>query len=266
MTDLVKANSNALGMKIAYAERLAQAGLLPQAYRQQPANVLLIVEQAEALGIPFASALNGIHVIDGRPSVSPALMSGLVRRAGHKLRVTGDDTRAVAEIVRADDPDFTFRSEWTLERAKQAGLAGRGQWSKYPAAMLKARAISEVCRDACQEVLAGVYTTEELNGDVAVTADGDVVAVTVVDDNPFTPATDPAVEALRAKLEADDSEPVDAEIVEDCPGWPERIAAAASRNALRDLYREANACGVADTYRDAFLSRNDEFPTDEAAS
>lgn len=254
MTDLVKANSNALGMKIAYAERLAQAGLLPQAYRQQPANVLLIVEQAEALGIPFASALNGIHVIDGRPTVSPALMSGLVRRAGHKLRVSGDDTRAVAEIVRADDPDFTFRSEWTLERAKQAGLAGRGQWSKYPAAMLKARAISEVCRDACQEVLAGVYTTEELNGDVAVTADGDVVAVSVVDDQPFTPATDPAVEALRVKLEADD-EPVDAEIVDDSPTWEERLEWATDIEACRELYRDLQAAGLLDTYGPLVIRR-----------
>lgn len=259
MTDLVKANSNALGMKIAYAERLAQAGLLPQAYRQQPANVLLIVEQAEALGIPFASALNGIHVIDGRPSVSPALMSGLVRRAGHKLRVTGDDTRAVAEIVRADDPDFTFRSEWTLERAKQAGLAGRGQWSKYPAAMLKARAISEVCRDACQEVLAGVYTTEELNGDVAVTADGDVVAATVVDDNPFTPVPDAAVEALRVKLEGDDTDTVDAEIVDDSPTWEERIADAHGIDDLRDLYRELISAGLLEVHGPEVIRRVDEL-------
>lgn len=254
MTELVKANSNALGMKIAYAERLAQAGLLPQAYRQQPANVLLIVEQAEALGIPFASALNGIHVIDGKPTISPALMSGLVRRAGHKLRVAGNDTRAVAEIVRADDPDFTFRSEWTLERAKQAGLAGRGQWSKYPAAMLKARAISEVCRDACQEVLAGVYTTEELDGDVAVTADGDVVAVAVVDDQPFTPAPEPALEALRAKLEAED-EPVEAEIVDDSPTWEERLEWATDIDACRELYRDLQAAGLLDTYGPRVLQR-----------
>ena len=259
MTDLVKVNSNALGMKIAYAERLAQAGLLPQAYRQQPANVLLIVEQAEALGVPFASALNGIHIIEGRPTISPALMSGLVRRAGHKLRVTGNDTRAVAEIIRADDPDFTFRSEWTIERAKQAGLAGRGQWGKYPAAMLKARAISEVCRDACQEVLAGVYTTEELNGDVAVTADGDVVAVTVVDDNPFTPVPDPAVEALRVKLEADDTEPVDAEIVDDSPTWEERLDWATDIDACRELYRDLQSAGLLDTYGPRVLQRVEDL-------
>lgn len=251
--DLVRAAaSNALGMKIAYAERLAQAGLLPAAYRQQPANVLLIVEQAEALGVPFASALNGIHVIDGKPTVSPALMSGLVRRAGHKLRVTGDDTRAVAEIIRADDPDFTFRSEWTLDRAKKAGLAGRGSWAKYPAAMLKARAISEVCRDACQEVLAGVYTTEELGGDVVVDADGDVVPVPV--DNPFTPLP---VE--------DDGDVLDAELVDESDPWDERIAAATTVDELRALYAELQSAGLLAEHGPAVLARVDEVKAEVAS-
>lgn len=254
MSDLVKASSNALAVKIAYAERLAQAGLLPQAYRQQPANVLLIVEQAEALGVPFATALNGIHVIDGKPTISPALMSALVRRAGHKLRVTGDDTHAVAEIIRADDPDFTFRSEWTLDRAKKAGLAGRGPWSKYPANMLKARAISEVCRDACQEVVAGVYTPEELGGDVVVNADGDVVSVSVANDQPFSPVSEPAVETFRADVDADD-EPVDAEIVDDSPTWEERLEWATDIEACRELYRDLQAAGLVDTYGPRVIQR-----------
>ena len=249
MSDLVKATPNVLSAKIAYAERLAQAGLLPAAYRSQPANVLLIVEQAEALGIPVMTALNGVHVIDGKPTISPALMSALVRRAGHKLRVTGDDTHAVAEIIRADDPDFTFRSEWTLERAKKAGLAGRGSWGKYPAAMLKARAISEVCRDACQEVVAGVYTPEELGADVVVDADGDVVAA--VPNTPPQPEHEP--------VEVVDEDVVDAVLVDDSPDWHDRIATAASLDELRDLYRELISADLLDLYGPEVMRRVDEM-------
>lgn len=249
MSDLVKATPNVLSAKIAYAERLAQAGLLPAAYRSQPANVLLIVEQAEALGIPVMTALNGVHVIDGKPTISPALMSALVRRAGHKLRVTGDDTHAVAEIIRADDPDFTFRSEWTLERAKKAGLAGRGSWGKYPAAMLKARAISEVCRDACQEVVAGVYTPEELGADVVVDADGDVVAA--------VPHAAPQPE--HEPVEVVDEDVVDAVLVDDSPDWPDRIATAASLDELRDLYRQLISADLLDVYGPEVLRRVDEM-------
>lgn len=249
MSDLVKTTPNVLSAKIAYAERLAQAGLLPAAYRSQPANVLLIVEQAEALGIPVMTALNGVHVIDGKPTISPALMSALVRRAGHKLRVTGDDTHAVAEIIRADDPDFTFRSEWTLERAKKAGLAGRGSWGKYPAAMLKARAISEVCRDACQEVVAGVYTPEELGADVVVDADGDVVAA--------VPHVTPQPE--HEPVEVTDEDVVDAVLVDDSPDWHDRIATATSLDELRDLYRELISADLLDVYGPEVMRRVDEM-------
>lgn len=155
-----------LSEQMRYAQALAAAGLLPPAYRRQPANVLLAMEYAKALNIPVMTAIQGVHVIDGKPSASAGLISALVRKAGHRLRVTGDDTRAVCEIVRHDDPDFTFRAEWTLDRAKAAKLLGKGTWQQYPSAMLKARAITECARDACPEALSGVaYTPEELGDD-----------------------------------------------------------------------------------------------------
>jgi hypothetical protein len=153
--------------KITYAQHLAQSGLLPRSYQRNPANVLFAVEYGAMLGLPPMAAINGIHVIEGKPTASSALMSALVRRAGHRLRVTGNDEKATVQIVRRDDPDFTFESVWTLDRAKQAGLVGKDVWKKYPAAMLKARAISECARDACEEALAGVhYTAEELGAEV----------------------------------------------------------------------------------------------------
>src|SRR5262249_14267411 len=62
-----------------------------------------------------------------------------------------------------DDPGFTYSATWDMARAKQADLLGKANWRRYPAAMLKARAISECARDACQEVLIGIrYTPDEL--------------------------------------------------------------------------------------------------------
>jgi hypothetical protein len=179
------------------------------------------------------TAISGVHIVDGKPTASAGLMSALVRRAGHKLRVTGDDTQATAEIIRADDPDFTFRSTWTMERAKAAGLAGKGVWKQYPAAMLKARAISEVARDACQEALSGVcYTPEELGASVVVTADGEMA--------PADRAPEPA-------------DIVDAEVVEEDTSTPDRdwardIATATDVTTLRALWAEAKAADVLNLY------------------
>lgn len=172
-----------LADKVDYAQHLASSALLPKQYQRQPANLLFAIEYAEMLQLPPMAAITGIHVIEGKPSASAALISALVRRAGHRLRVKGNGTKAVAQIVRSDDLEFTFESEWTIERAQQAGLTGKAVWKNYPAAMLKARAISEVARDACEEALSGMhYTPEELGAEVD--ADGEIVVEQVRDERP----------------------------------------------------------------------------------
>lgn len=170
MTELMNYTNQHVSLqdKVQYAERLAGASLLPKSYMNQPANVLLAMEMGDAMGIPPIQAINEIHVIEGKPSASANLIGAMVRRAGHKLRVQGDDKAATAQIIRADDPDFTFEVTWDLDRAKQAGLmSGKNNWAKYPAAMLKARAITEVARAATPDALYGViYTPEELGATV----------------------------------------------------------------------------------------------------
>lgn len=197
----VRKPAMALADKIRYAQTLADSGLLPKQYQKQPANILFATEYADMLDLAPMAAITGIHVIEGKPTASAGLIGALVRRAGHRLRVTGNDTKAVAEIVRCDDPDFTFRSEWTIERAKKAELTGKSNWKKYPAAMLKARAITEVARDACEEALSGMhYTPEELGAEVNEEGEPITVDAEVVED---TPATDWEALIGRAAGDAD---------------------------------------------------------------
>lgn len=169
-----------VNQQIALAENMASSNLLPQEYRKNPANLLYAIQYAESLGVHPMTAVTGISVIQGKPTASAQLIGALVRRAGHKLRVTCDGKTAKAVIIRADDPDFEFVSVWTLDRAKAAGLTGKSVWKQYPEAMLKARAITEVAREAAAEALFGViYTPEELGAEVD--ADGGVVGGSVVE-------------------------------------------------------------------------------------
>jgi len=166
-TDIARTEGSNLGARMEYARALASASLLPTQYRQNPGNVLLAMELGDALGIRPIQAINAVHVIEGKPSASADLIASLIRKAGHKLRVKGDDLSATAQIIRADDPEYTFEVTWTIERAKAAGLTNKGVWKSYPAAMLKARAITEVARAGASDALYGViYTPEELGADV----------------------------------------------------------------------------------------------------
>jgi hypothetical protein len=191
MSNLVKATSTS--DKVALAHELANAQLLPKAYQKNPANLLYAIEYAEALGISPISAVTSIHVIDGKPTASAQLIAGLGRRAGHKVRVAFDPATktATAQVIRKDDPDFVFESVWTMTRAQGAGLTGKDVWRKYPDAMLKARAITEVARDAFPEALFGVvYTAEEL-GAVDVDEDGAVLSGSAITTTIAAPSTDP---------------------------------------------------------------------------
>jgi len=161
-----------LEAKMRHAEVLADSNLLPAQYRKNPANVLLAAELGEALGIPTIQAINSIHVIEGKPSAGADLMASIVRRAGHRIRVT--ERRAqdgspivTAQLIRSDDPDFIFESTWDMAKARAAKLDTKENWKKYPGSMMRARAIMEVCRAGASEAMYGVsYTPEELE-DVA---------------------------------------------------------------------------------------------------
>lgn len=151
-----------MGNKIQYAETLAHSNLLPKHFQNNPANLLFAIEFAEALGMKPIHAITSVHVINGKPSASADLIGTMVRRAGHKLRVTGDDTYAEALLVRSDDPDFEFRARWDMDKARKAGL-NTATWRAYPGAMLRARAITEVCRTGAPDALHGIqHSTEEL--------------------------------------------------------------------------------------------------------
>lgn len=201
--------------KISYARQLAHADLLPQEYKNAPANVLWAVEYGSMLGLSPMAAITGIHVIKGKPSASAGLISGLVRSAGHRIRVSIDRERMVATctIVRRDDPDFEYRSDWSLDRAQRARLCslkdgmptGTDGWGKYPEAMLKHRAVTECARDACEDVLFGLhYTPEELGADV---------------DESGTPVTVPS-ETAPAPV-AQSSTPAPAMTAPEAPALPE---------------------------------------------
>jgi hypothetical protein len=103
--------------------------------------------------------------------------------------------------------------------------------------MLKARAISEVARDACQEALSGViYTPEELGASVVVTPDGEMAPADLTPD-----------------LTPEPADIVDAEVVEEDTSTPERdwareIATATDVATLRSLWAEAKAANVIDLY------------------
>jgi hypothetical protein len=191
---------------VAWANRLAGAEMLPGQYRGRPGNLIWAAEYAKSLKVHPMVAVTGIYVIDGKPCASGALISALVRRAGHKLRVVTKTTHATAQIIRHDDPDFTFEVTWELRanangnpNAQDAGLLNKPNWLKYPASLLGWRAITQCAREACEEALMGIhYTVEELDPNRVINEDGHPVHVEHMETISFPDMLAPQIETATA--------------------------------------------------------------------
>ena len=69
------------------AQKIANTPFVPSAFRGKPEAVFAAILYGEELGIGPMQSLNSIHVIEGKPGMSPELMRGLVARAGHRIDV-----------------------------------------------------------------------------------------------------------------------------------------------------------------------------------
>lgn len=146
----------------------AQSTLVPEAYRNKPADVFVAVTLGQSVGISPIQSLSEINVIKGKPTMSASLIAAQVRKAGHKLRIEVDETPgkecAICTIIRRDDPDHPFVSKRDRAWAQRMGLLNNSNYIKQPATMLKKRAITDCARDACSEALCGIdYTPDEMS-------------------------------------------------------------------------------------------------------
>lgn len=161
-----------LAVQMDYAKAVSSASLLPQAYRNKPADIMLAVGLGQAMGLSPAESLYRIDVIQGKPTASAELIAANVRKAGHVLRLRVDEqaVSATCTIIRADDPGYEHTVTRDREWAQQMGLMTKDNYKKQAATMLGWRAVTACARMACPEALYGVAHTADELGDFAPAA------------------------------------------------------------------------------------------------
>ncbi len=158
----------------ALSKILANSGIIPLALRKKPEDVLAIILAGNELGLTPMAALRGINLIQGKVSMSAELMGALVRNSSkcEVLRVVESSAKVATWETKRKDGGPAKQYSFTIEQAQRAGLQG-DNWRKYPEAMLRARALSVLCKAEYQDVLFGCYEadSEELLKDVTPTPD-----------------------------------------------------------------------------------------------
>lgn len=139
-------------------------------------KAMVAVAYGSELGLtPIASVMN-IHIIEGKPCLSATVVAALIDKTSDcRYRVSENTAeRCVLEALRGGEA--LGRIEWTMDMARNAGLAGKDNWKKWPRRMLFCRALAELARTYFAHIFTGsVYIPEELGAEVD--AQGDVITV-----------------------------------------------------------------------------------------
>lgn len=147
---------------------LAASRIIPQALQKSPSDVLAIVLAGAELGFAPMQSVRALRLIKGAISMSADGMGALVksRRDVCEYLILDKSTTEVATYTtkRVGDPRPTTMS-FTLAEAKQAGLSSNDNYTRFAAAMLRARALSAICRAVYPDLVLGVYSAEELGED-----------------------------------------------------------------------------------------------------
>ncbi|MFZ4843926.1 hypothetical protein [Mycetocola saprophilus] len=219
-----------------YAQTLAAAGdLIPKGLWGPPTNgnppapspgkIMLVLETGAMLGLAPMAALQGIDVIEGRATISPQLMTGLVRAAGHKIdivregTITAGDFKVTVTLTRSDD-GTVYRATWDPHMAARAGLCtytrqqdgtwrvraeskngAARPWQAYPETMCKWRAVGDCLREGADDVLKGIaYTREEIESGETFGS----ISTEVVEDAVVEPSEDWAALVKAAEHDRDE--------------------------------------------------------------
>ncbi len=166
------------------AKVLVASKLLPETIKTAEAAATIILKGRE-MDIPAMQAFSHIYVLKGKPTCSAELQLSLLARGGVTWEWTADGSDGQAEIVFSRPGFKPCHARFSLEDAKTAGLTRNPTWTNYPAAMLRARAISIGARMIGPDMLCGMsYPPEEMGADVnedGIPVEPVAVAVTPID-------------------------------------------------------------------------------------
>ena len=106
-------------------------------------------------------ASTNYHIVNGRPTMKSEIMLARFQQAGGKVEWSQyDDKRVCGTFYHPSGG--TISVDWTIERAKAAGLTGKpGPWQSHPRAMLRSRVIVEAIRTIYPAVLNGTMEPDE---------------------------------------------------------------------------------------------------------
>lgn len=240
------------------ADVIANTSMCPQAYRGKPDEATAAILAGAEVGLSPMASLRAFDNIQGTPAPKAITLRAVVQGLGHTVEIVrSTHLEAVVRGRRRGETEWQT-STWTIERAQTMGLAGKAQWKQQPAAMLVARATSEVCRWIAADAIMGMpYAAEEIPDHAGLQATPVTTRVTAADIVGLAvdhAAAEPPAEAVAAPARPATVDSIDA------PEALSRIRHATSQDDLDRIKQMCRASGLYDPdVLAAWTQRSEEF-------
>lgn len=161
------------------ASMLAPSDIIPDTFKNKPANVLIALEMANRMGASPFAVMQSMYIVYGNPSFSSkfliACFNTCGRYTGIKYEFFGEPNtdgygcrawtteKATGEIVKSIDV--------TIAMAKAEGWVDKkgSKWKTMPQLMLQYRAATFLIRTVAPELAMGLRTDDEIIDTIDIT-------------------------------------------------------------------------------------------------
>ena len=183
---------------------------IPERYVGKPRDMVTAIWMGREIGLAPMESIMSIYLVNGAAALSGKVMSALIHRAGHIIKVTSKVDGAEVVCFRWHRPSGELVEVGTVtfteEDARRAGLtpASKPTYGMYPQMMLTWRAISFAARLYYADVISGLgYVPEEIGVDVQ---DYETLPDEVVDAEIVQPLSEDTTAALPVGDSEDEGE------------------------------------------------------------
>ena len=139
-----------------------------------PEQAMAIMLKGHELGLGLAASFDFMDAFANKVGLKPMGALALIHRSPLCAKVEIVEQPGSCTVTMERTNGFSYTLTWTMADAQQAGLVKPGGgWEKYPANMLRWRAVGFCADVVFPDVLGGMKRTDELGADL--TEDGDTI-------------------------------------------------------------------------------------------
>lgn len=128
-------------------------------------TALAMILRGREFGLGAITSLSAFHVIKNKMCLTATMIEGMVQNAEcceYFMCIESTDKTCTYETKRRGYPKAIAHT-WVIEDAARLGLTSLDQWKKQPRTMLRHRCGTDLARMVFADVVAGLYSTEEMD-------------------------------------------------------------------------------------------------------